>query len=64
MEYAIKETFRRFSGKNKNHALNETQALASLTAIDENPNIVRYFSSWVEDEKLFLVVRIAININD
>lgn len=56
-EYAIKETFRRFVGKNKSHALNEAQALASLTAIDENPNIVRYYSSWVEDEKLYLVVR-------
>ena len=42
--------------KYKTYGLNEIQALASLTAIEENTNVVRYYHSWVEDEKLYLVV--------
>jgi len=55
-EYAIKETFRKFEGKNKAHSLNEVQALASLNAVDDNQFIIRYYSSWVEDEKFYLEV--------
>jgi len=55
-EYAVKETFRKFVGRHKVYGLNEIQALASLTAIEENTNVVRYYHSWVEDEKLYLVV--------
>jgi len=55
-EYAIKETFRSFTGKNKVYGLNETQALASLTAFEDNTNVVRYFNSWIEDDRLYLVM--------
>lgn len=55
-EYAVKETFRKFSGRHKVYGLNEIQALASLNAIEENINVVRYYNSWVEDEKLYLVM--------
>lgn len=55
-EYAVKETFRKFVGRHKVYGLNEIQALASLTAIEENTNVVRYYHSWVEDEKLYLVM--------
>ena len=55
-EYAVKETFRKFVGKHRVAGLNEIQALASLTVIEEETNVVRYYNSWVEDEKLYLVV--------
>jgi hypothetical protein len=41
---------------NINQALNEAQALASLSVLDENPFIVRYYSAWIEDDRLYLVV--------
>lgn len=40
-------------------AVNEVQALASLSALDENPFIVRYYNVWVEDDLLYLVVRLV-----
>ena len=44
--YAVKRTIKRFRGDMaKNQALKEVFALAALPAI---PNIVRYFSAWVE----------------
>jgi len=55
-QYAIKETFRSFTGKNKVYGLNETQALASLTAIGDSIHVVRYYNSWIEDDKLCLVM--------
>lgn len=56
-EYAVKETFRKFVGRHRAYGLNEIQALASLTAIEENTNVVRYYNSWIEDDKLYLVVK-------
>lgn len=45
--YAVKRTLKRFRGGTaKIQALKEVFALAALPAI---PNIVRYFSAWVED---------------
>ena len=44
--YAVKRTLKRFrGGMAKNQALKEVFAPAALPAI---PNIVRYFSAWVE----------------
>ena len=64
-EYAVKETLKKFVGRHRVYGLNEIQALASLTAIEENTNVVRYYHSWVEDEKLYLVVSIlTINLNE
>lgn len=40
-----------------NQALNEVQALASLSAMDENPSIVRYYNVWMEEDMVYLVVR-------
>lgn len=38
-------------------AINEVQALASLSSIDDNiPYIVRYYNVWIEDETLYIVV--------
>lgn len=39
-------------------AISEIQALASLSMIDENQNIVRYHNVWMEDEMIFLAVHI------
>ncbi len=41
-----------------NQALNEVQALASLSAMDENPFIVRYYNVWMEEDMVYLVVRL------
>jgi len=55
--YAIKCTKNKFKGQNNlNQALNEAQALASLCALDENPFIVRYYSAWIEDDRLYLAM--------
>lgn len=55
-EYAVKETIRKFVGRYKAYGLNEMKALAQLTALEDNADVVRYYHSWVEDDKLFLVV--------
>ena len=40
-----------------NQAINEVQALASLSSMDDsNPNIVRYYNVWIENETIFIVV--------
>jgi len=55
--YAIKCTKNKFKGTGNLHqALNEAQALASLCALDENPFIVRYYSAWIEDDRLYLAM--------
>jgi len=35
-------------------AVKEVQALASLSANCENSNVVRYYSAWIENNKLYL----------
>ena len=37
-------------------ALHEVFALSALSIADENPGIVRYYSGWIENEQLFIVV--------
>lgn len=36
--------------------MNEAYALASLTALSDNPYLVRYYSAWVEDRNLYIVM--------
>jgi serine/threonine protein kinase len=61
--YAIKCTSIKLRGENnEGQALNEAQALASLSASDENPFIVRYYNAWIEDDKLYLAVFFHISI--
>lgn len=56
--YAIKCTNSKLKIENSqnNHVLHEAHALAALSALDENPYIVRYYNAWIEDEKLYLVM--------
>ena len=42
---------------NNSQALNEAHALASLSALDDNPFVVRYYNAWIEDDKLYLAVK-------
>lgn len=55
--YAIKCAHNKLKDDNS-QALNEAQALASLSALDDNPFVVRYYNAWIEDDKLYLAVRI------
>lgn len=54
-EYAIKKT-KKTLGQNarRQETLQEALALASVAIDSPCPYIVRYFSSWVEDERLFI----------
>jgi wee1-like protein kinase len=50
--YAIKRTNQPFGTEaNRQRVLRESFAMASLPA---HPNVVRYFSSWIQDQRLFL----------
>lgn len=40
-------------------AINEAQALASLNVMYESTHIVRYFSSWKEDQKVYIVMEMC-----
>lgn len=40
----------------KTSFLQEVYALSALSVGSENPYIVRYYSGWIEDSKLFIVV--------
>jgi hypothetical protein len=52
MFYAVKQTKKKIKGKkDKDFILKEVHALATLV---DNPHIVRYFSAWLEDERLFV----------
>jgi len=52
MYYAVKQTSRLIKGeKHEANVLREVHALATLV---DNPYIVRYYSAWIEDNRLFL----------
>jgi serine/threonine protein kinase len=49
--FAIKET------KANRMSINEVQALGSLWAlVEQSPNVIRYFHSWIEERELYLVM--------
>jgi hypothetical protein len=57
LEYAVKITKHKWRGEcGKREALREVFALSALSVCDDNPYIVKYFSGWIEDSKLYIVV--------
>ena len=54
--YAVKITTKSLQKSNLKFAVNEALALASLNAAYENPNIVRFYNAWYENDRLHLVV--------
>lgn len=54
--YAVKITTKSIQKSNMHFAVNEALALASLNAMYDNPNIVRYYNAWYEEERLHLVM--------
>lgn len=55
--YAVKKMTRGFQGKGKYYSQGEMKAMALIQNTDDNVNIVRYFQSWVEGGKSYLVVK-------
>ena len=47
---------RKFEGRYKLYSQGETTIMATITNIDENPHIVRYYHAWVENKKFYLAV--------
>lgn len=57
MHYAVKQTSNFIKGqKDEEYVLREVHALATLA---DNPFIVRYYSSWIEDDRLFVQMELC-----
>jgi hypothetical protein len=57
MKYAIKINSKMIrSEADKKNALYELYALSALSVTGDNQNVVRYFSGWFEESKLYIVV--------
>lgn len=53
--YAVKVTKQRFKSRaNREQVLKEVYALSAICNAEENPHIVRYFSAFIEDGRLFI----------
>jgi len=53
--YAIKVTKQRFKGRaDRARVLKEVYALSALCNAEDNPHIVRYFSSFIQDGRLYI----------
>lgn len=64
LEYAVKVTKHKWKGeRGKLEALQEVFALSALSVCDDNPYIVKYFNGWIEDCKLYIVVRVALRVD-
>mmetsp|Transcript_64523 Transcript_64523/g.74101 ORF Transcript_64523/g.74101 Transcript_64523/m.74101 type:complete len:577 (-) Transcript_64523:1673-3403(-) len=59
LEYAVKCTKNKFKGCNMDTILHEAFALAALSVYDENPYIVRYYTAWIEDDRLYMVMELC-----
>ena len=65
LEYAVKITKHKWRGeRGKLEALQEVFALSALSVCDDNPYIVKYFTGWIEDSKLYIVVFALLNIQN
>ena len=59
-EYAIKVTNTRIRNPNEKELyLQEMQTLSALSVGAECPHIVRYFNSWIEDERIHIVMELC-----
>lgn len=57
LEYAIKKTNKEITGeKEEETILKEVHALATLV---DNPYIVRYYSSWIEEKRIFIQLELC-----
>lgn len=57
LEYAVKRTCKEIGGEKEEEAiLKEVHALATLV---DNPYIVRYYSSWIEDKRIFIQLELC-----
>jgi serine/threonine protein kinase len=60
-EYAIKITNNKIRNPDdKEFYLQEMQTLSSLSVEADCPNIVRYFNSWIEDERIHIVMELCV----
>lgn len=60
VQYAVKRSKRRFHGStDRTRMMHEVHALAEMSASEDGLTIVRYFSAWVEDDHLFLVMELC-----
>jgi len=60
MAYAIKFSQKHFRGESeKNSAIQEAFALSALSVYDDIPNIIRYYSTWIEEEKLYIAMELC-----
>jgi wee1-like protein kinase len=56
MTYAVKKISKRFHGeRSKEDLLYEVYALSAL----DNPHVIRYFNSWIEDEHLYVQMELC-----
>ena len=59
-EYAIKVTNSRIRNPNeKEYYLQEMNTLSALSVGAECPYIVRYFNSWIEDDRIHIVMELC-----
>jgi len=59
-EYAIKVTSNRIRNPNEQaFYLQEMQTLSALSVEAECPHIVRYFNSWIEDDRIHIVMELC-----
>lgn len=61
-EYAIKVTFTRISNPSEQaqaQYLQEMQTLSALSVKSECPHIVRYFNSWIERDRIHIVMELC-----
>jgi serine/threonine protein kinase len=59
-EYAIKVTNNRIRNTHEQEFyLQEMQTLSALSVEAECPHIVRYFNSWIEDDRIHIVMELC-----
>jgi len=60
LEYAVKVTSKKIRNSfEKASFLQEVYALSALSVGFESPHIVRYYSGWLEDQNLYIVMELC-----